>query len=746
MFGLPGILGTLSDLAMVVIGFSLIILIHELGHFVAARWAGIRVMAFALGFGPAACSYRRGWGLWRGSSEAEYLKQRAERGAAALAGVSPTEYRCNVLPLGGYVKMLGQDDSDPSAISSEPDSFQSAKVTKRMVVICAGVVCNIILSAALFAIVFTVGLRVEPPIIGEVGASSPAALVAAENARALGVSDVGLQPGDRILRVDGREIETFHRLMIETALSQGGRPIHLDVQRPGVPGTLHFAVIPTQDPTSRRLEIGVLPAVSGTVVGGGLRGSAAADVDRALAKVGLAGVGRGMGLVVIGTKQAEAGSLLSPYELTRALRESSGRPVPVEFAFVVTSNESGTRAAHAGGGGQAARWSGTITPLPDMQSAAFAVDQAVVTMPHLAGLTGVLRVGEVTDQGRASGLREGDIFARLGDLDFPSLAEGIAEVRRGERASVHVEVLRAPAGGAQPADIAEWSRVDLGEVKVRSGKIGFQPLETSAELALVARWPLLKRVLPNKADSSQASDAAENFRAPSGSRLELPPGTIIVAVDGHGVSSLLDLRERLRSLRPDDSGRATTTLTLRWPPAARGAAAHTSEAQLTLEPAERESLAALGWHAPFGPGLFEPEMFLQRGRNVFDAVAIGVRETRYAMLSTYLTLARLFQGTVKVEHLNGPVGIAHVGTLLADRGFMWLLFFMAVVSVNLAVVNFLPLPIVDGGQFLYLVYERITGKPVSVMVQNIAALAGMVLIGSAFLVVTFNDVARLLGK
>lgn len=104
---------------------------------------------------------------------------------------------------------------------------------------------------------------------------------------------------------------------------------------------------------------------------------------------------------------------------------------------------------------------------------------------------------------------------------------------------------------------------------------------------------------------------------------------------------------------------------------------------------------------------------------------------------------RLFQGTVKVEHLKGPVGIAHLGTLVASQGTLKLMFFLGLVSVNLAVVNFLPLPIVDGGQFIFILYEQIKGKPVPMGVQNAATLAGLALIGCMFLIVTFNDIRGL---
>ena len=119
---------------------------------------------------------------------------------------------------------------------------------------------------------------------------------------------------------------------------------------------------------------------------------------------------------------------------------------------------------------------------------------------------------------------------------------------------------------------------------------------------------------------------------------------------------------------------------------------------------------------------------------------------RSVMTSTYVTFARLFQGSVKIEHLKGPVGIADVGTKVARKGFVWLLFFLALISVNLAVVNFLPIPIADGGHFIFLLYEQITGKPVSVAVQNVAAIAGLMLVIGMFLLVTYNDIANLIGR
>jgi regulator of sigma E protease len=109
----------------------------------------------------------------------------------------------------------------------------------------------------------------------------------------------------------------------------------------------------------------------------------------------------------------------------------------------------------------------------------------------------------------------------------------------------------------------------------------------------------------------------------------------------------------------------------------------------------------------------------------------------------FLTLDRVGRGSVGVEQLQGPVGILHTGTQVADEGFMYVLFFLALISVNLAVVNALPIPIADGGLFMFLMYEKIRGKPPSIGFQNAAAMAGIALVAGIFLLTFYNDIMRL---
>ena len=122
-----------------------------------------------------------------------------------------------------------------------------------------------------------------------------------------------------------------------------------------------------------------------------------------------------------------------------------------------------------------------------------------------------------------------------------------------------------------------------------------------------------------------------------------------------------------------------------------------------------------------------------------------MRKTGEFIQQTYLTLARLFQGTVKPSHLRGPVGIIDEGTRITREGWTYYLFFLGIISVNLAVLNFLPIPIVDGGLMIFLIIEAIRGKPASVRVQNAALLIGLALLATVFVTVTSFDLIRLLG-
>ena len=121
---IPGWMASIWSVFLLILGFSLVIFVHELGHFLAAKWAGVRVEKFAIGFGKELFGFTRG----------------------------ETRYCFNVLPLGGYVKMLGQEDfvvdkSGELKVKEDPNAFTNKSVGKRMVIISAGVIMNLLFAA-----------------------------------------------------------------------------------------------------------------------------------------------------------------------------------------------------------------------------------------------------------------------------------------------------------------------------------------------------------------------------------------------------------------------------------------------------------------------------------------------------------------------------------------------------------------------------------------------------------------------
>ncbi|QOI99382.1 MAG: site-2 protease family protein [Phycisphaeraceae bacterium] len=710
---LLNLLSTLFDLALVILGFGFIVFVHELGHFLAARWAGIRVLAFALGFGPAALSYRKGMGWTRGSTEAKYLamKSAAQRGVPGVAvdGLSPTEYRLNWLPFGGYVKMLGQEDANPGAVSDAPDSYQRCPAGKRMVVISAGVIMNVILAAALFVIVFMAGLKAMPPKIGDAAPGSPAARAVALNAADLGVREPGLAPGDEIVRINGRTPNSFQDLVMASSLSGLGEPVVIEVRREGITGTLTFAVTPESSSTSGLREIGVEPARSATIV------DARSPDDRAkladlLAAAGLPGLEPGSTILRAGPRAVRGAG-----DVMHAFRDSAG--APVEIAYTTTDGRDGLLAVRP-----RAELDESLAPMGKGAAAPF---------EHVLGLTPVMMVA---GDGAKQGLAKGDIFARIGAIEYPSLPAGMAEIRAHARRPLDLTVLRR-------GDDGTLREVTLKAEVSGDGRVGFIAGTTADLGALLALPPSILTTADARGQASSAG-ANDQTKALPASRVVRTPGLTIESVAGTPVSDLGHAREALKDVtRAAFAAGQGAVVPMRF----RGPRGESSDAEWSLSTDEVATLHALGWRAPFSQGVFEMEEFLLRASSPFSAVSLGIAETHRVMMSTYATFARLFDGGVKIEHLKGPVGIAHFGTLIAERGFVWLLFFMGLISVNLAVINFLPLPIVDGGQFLFLVYEAIRGRPAPIAFQNWATLAGLVLIGSLFLIVTFNDLRNLLG-
>ena len=183
-----------STVASFVVVLGVLIFIHELGHFVVAKWSGVGVDRFSLGFGPVLFSIRRG----------------------------ETEYCISAVPLGGYVKMMGEEspmEGGGSAVVDSAKAFAGKPVWQRFLIVFAGPGMNFVLAALLVMGLFMVlGRPGVPSVVGRVEQGSPAA-------------QAGLQSGDRIIAVDGQPIVQWEELVERLQEEGGGGTIQVTVRR-----------------------------------------------------------------------------------------------------------------------------------------------------------------------------------------------------------------------------------------------------------------------------------------------------------------------------------------------------------------------------------------------------------------------------------------------------------------------------------------------------------------------------------
>ena len=168
---------------------GILIFVHELGHFLIAKLAGVKVLKFSLGFGPKLIGKR----------------------------IGDTEYMISAFPLGGYVKLLGDNPREKVAKNDETRSFLHQPVRKRMAIVAAGPVANLLLAVFFFSLLYSVGIPQSPPIVGTVVDGFPA-------------QKAGIRPGDIITRVEDEEITQWIDLPGAISRSEG-KELQLTIKR-----------------------------------------------------------------------------------------------------------------------------------------------------------------------------------------------------------------------------------------------------------------------------------------------------------------------------------------------------------------------------------------------------------------------------------------------------------------------------------------------------------------------------------
>ena len=710
--------GWIWPLIQFIIGLGLVVFVHELGHFLVAKAVDIKVEKFALGFGPK------------------------------LLGVTlgETEYSLRALPLGGYIKMVGQDDFRPrkEIAEEDPRSFNAKSVGARLAVISAGVVMNVLFALVLFVTVAMVGKDYTAPIVGSVKPLFPAAEAkitwtegpATQPAATQPVTTVGLQPGDRIARVDGEgvilsilgnQVSHFQKLSLLSITADRDEKFALtlerDVDGKTWVGTTDLGVREgSSEMGGQRLSFGMSPAASRKVVPT-LRYTTTPEVDP---------FQEGDEVLAVAGKP-----LRHAWELESLLAGAEGATVPVTVRrdgndVLLTAPrviQSKPNLIYLGDGTKLNADDYNLRfEKPDKEDA----DEQVVFEPlaggekmthkradvvrvasdgilDLLGMVPPLRVtGIVTGEPAESAkLQPGDVIAHYGDMPLPTIRQlretsnKVGEAGNKTRISVERGGKRMDGIPISP----EWDRRRKG-----------------AFIGVCRHVDLASTVVADVRPGSPAAKA------------EIKKGCVIEKINDRPVGSWLDVFDVLRTLQGQE-----VTLTYReskqadpktWKIASLDKA--------VFDPDDYEQTIFPGPQVGFNEVL----QVTLRQKTLGGAMGWGLRETGAFMVSTYASISSLIKGTVSTKEVLGPVGMGGVAIQVARQNLVDLVWLMAYLSAILAVMNFLPLPVVDGGYAVFLLLEKLRGKPLPIKVMNAIQIAGLALILLLFVAITFQDISR----
>ena len=755
--------GSAVALAKAAVALGLVIFVHELGHFLVAKACGVKCEKFYIGFdiyGLKLLKFR--WG--------------------------ETEYGIGALPLGGYVKMLGQDDNPARAYEEiqrakqieteasaaaggshedaqghpvtvfDPRSYLAQSVPKRMAIISAGVVMNVIFAFGCAVWAYQLGVPYNPTIVAGLVPGDPA-------------WKAGLQVGDEILQIGKIENPRFSDLRTSVALGDLSAGVGLRIRR-----------------GDEILEERLYPTASGELPKIGVIAPLTAELAVRESPVGA------------NTAASRATPPLKSGDRIVAVAplEPAGQPAATGLGAAATNAEAASDAAPG--------------PDADAADADIAADTAPAPAPDTGPDAGpgpvaagpAVTIGDYTDLHRAlSRFRDRALLVtveRRVESEDPQSTETErveVEVPRNPIVDVGLVMTMGPIAAVQSQSPASAAGLTAGDTIIRIATAADdEPIyddatddpmrlpdavraQASQPLSITVRRegqsePLTMTLTPREVDGyewPQAIIEAPLSSPELGLAYSVLPRVKSIVAGGPADGAALEPGDQISGflLRIDENDKSDAAVGLRkelgreavkfdtaersWvtlisllqycnvesPLRVELLIAGDKERTVVLDPAPVE-----GWYNPARGFKLRALEAVRTADSFGEAVRLGAAETLDAVLLVYRFLQRLTQQQVPASSLGGPLTILDVASGAASLGFSHLLIFLVMLSANLAVLNFLPIPLLDGGHMVFLILEGVRRKPASEKVLIALHYMGFVFILGLMGFVIYLDITRYL--